>query len=74
MDTIYSQVPTPQDPDLDVLETNGHFLMNGRITQPFAKYFEVYIAINNIFDLDYESEYGFPGRGRMAYLGGKVQY
>ncbi len=74
MDTIYSQVPTPQDPDLDILETDGHFLMNGRITQPFAEYFEVYIAVNNIFDLDYESEYGFPGRGRMAYLGGKAQY
>jgi len=25
MDTIYSQVPTPQDPDLDILETDGHF-------------------------------------------------
>lgn len=74
MDTIYSQVPTPQDPDLDLLETDGHFLMNARITQPFAEYFEAYIAVNNIFDLDYESEYGFPGRGRMAYLGAKAQY
>jgi iron complex outermembrane recepter protein len=74
MDKIYSRVPTPQDPDLDVLEAGGHFLMNGRITQPFAEYFEGYIAVNNIFDLDYESEYGFPGRGRMAYLGAKAQY
>lgn len=74
MDKIYSQVPTPTDPDLDVLEVDDHFLVNGRITQPFAEYFEAYVAVNNIFDLDYEWDYGFPGPGRSAYVGVKAQY
>jgi len=73
-DKIYSQVPTPQKPDLDTLESDDHFLLNARITQPFAEYFEAYIAVNNIFDLDYESEYGFPGRGRSVYFGMTAKY
>ncbi len=74
VDSTYSQLPTPQSPDLETLETDDYFLMNVRITQPVVKYFEAYVAADNIFDLDYEPEYGFPGWGRTIYFGLTAKY
>jgi iron complex outermembrane receptor protein len=47
--------------------------MNARISKSFLKRYEAYLAINNIFDSDYESEYGFPGLGRNFYVGFSVK-
>jgi iron complex outermembrane receptor protein len=69
----YNQLPTPQKPDQEAIKTGDHFIMNARISKSFLKRYEAYLAINNIFDSDYESEYGFPGLGRNFYVGFSVK-
>ena len=65
----YNQLPTPQRPDQESIKTGDYFIMNARIAKSFLKRFEAYLAVNNIFDSDYESESGFPGLGRNFYVG-----
>jgi iron complex outermembrane receptor protein len=70
----YSQLPTPTSPAATILETGDYFLMNGKITQPFLKHFEAYVAVRNILDCNYEPEYGYPGAGRSFWGGLSVKY
>jgi iron complex outermembrane recepter protein len=65
----YNQLPTPQRPTQENIKTGDYLIMNARISKSFMKRYEAYIAINNILDSDYESEYGFPGLGRNFYFG-----
>jgi len=65
----YDQLPTPADPDLEVLQTDDYFTMNARLSKVLMKNFEAYVSVNNIFDTDYEPEFGFPGIGRNFYAG-----
>jgi outer membrane receptor protein involved in Fe transport len=65
----YNQLPTPADPDLEVLKTDDYFTLNAKLSKVFMKNFEAYVAVNNIFDNDYEPEFGFPGVGRNYYVG-----
>ena len=69
----YSQLPTPQRPDQESIRTGDYFIINARIAKTFLKRFEAYLAVNNIFDSDYESESGFPGLGRNFYVGLSVK-
>jgi iron complex outermembrane receptor protein len=74
MGEIYSQLPTPSRPSDPIIKLDDSFTMNLRISKTFLKYFEAYAAINNIFDTDYESEYGFPAPGRNFYFGVSAKY
>jgi iron complex outermembrane receptor protein len=74
MGEIYSQVPTPSRPTDPKIKLDDSFTMNLRISKTFLKYFEAYAAINNIFDRDYESEYGYPAPGRNFYFGISAKY
>jgi iron complex outermembrane receptor protein len=74
MGEIYSQLPTPRSPTLAVQKVDDSFTMNLRISKTFLKYFEAYVAVNNIFDRDYESEYGYPAPGRNFYFGISAKY
>jgi outer membrane cobalamin receptor len=69
MANVYTQLPAPSNPTLQEVQTAGYFVMNGRITQKIMKYFEVYIAVNNVFDTDYETENGYPAWGRNIFGG-----
>jgi len=69
MGSLYSQLPTPSSPTTTEIETPGFFVMDMRLSQPFLKNFEAYIAFNNIFDRNYEPESGFPAQGRTIYGG-----
>jgi outer membrane receptor protein involved in Fe transport len=69
----FNQLPTPQRPDQESIKTGDHFIMNARISKNFLKRYEAYVAINNIFDSDYEEELGFPGQGRSFYVGLSVK-
>lgn len=66
---VYTQVPTASSPTQEELHTAGYFVLNARLTQKFMKNFEVYLAANNLFDTDYESETGYPALGRNIYAG-----
>jgi outer membrane receptor protein involved in Fe transport len=69
----YNQLPTPQRPDQESIKTGDYFIVNARISKSFLKRFEAYLAVNNIFDSDYESEYGYSGLGRNFYAGLSVK-
>jgi outer membrane receptor protein involved in Fe transport len=65
----YGQLPTITDPDEEVIQNDDYFIMNCRISKVFLKNYEAYLALNNIFDNDYEPEIGFPAQGRNFYVG-----
>jgi iron complex outermembrane receptor protein len=69
----YSQLPTPQNPDQEEIKTGDHFIFNMRLSKTFLKRYEAYLAVNNIFDSNYEAEYGYPGLGRNFYVGLSVK-
>lgn len=69
----YNQLPTPQRPTQETIKTGDYFIVNARIAKRFLKHYEAYLAVNNIFDSDYESEWGFPGWGRNYYVGIKLK-
>ena len=66
---VYSDLPTPQNPTDEEREADDYWLFGTRVTQPFGNHFEMYLTGENLFDLDYEQEYGFPGRGRTIACG-----
>jgi iron complex outermembrane receptor protein len=74
MGHIYSQLPTPRSPTQAEQEVDYYYILNTRISKSFSKYFEAYLAVNNILDKNYESEYGFPGPGRNYYIGISARY
>jgi iron complex outermembrane receptor protein len=69
----FNQLPTPQNPNQQAIKTGDQFVVNARISKSFLKKYEAYIAINNIFDSNYESELGYPGLGRNFYVGFSVK-
>ncbi len=66
---IYNQVPNPTNPTQEIQSTSGYFILNARVSQKFLKHYEAYLAFNNLFDRNYEEQYGFPGRGRTIFGG-----
>jgi outer membrane receptor protein involved in Fe transport len=74
MGRIFSQLPTPRSPTQATIRVKDYYFANARISTSFLKYFEAYLALNNIFDEDYESESGFPGPGRSFYAGISAKY
>jgi outer membrane cobalamin receptor len=69
-----SILPTFTYPTDPTIKNDDYFTMNLRISQAFLKYFEAYVAINNIFDRDYEAEFGYPAPGRNYYFGLTTKY
>jgi iron complex outermembrane recepter protein len=78
MGRIFSQLPTPTNPTQATTKVKDYYIANARISTNFLKYegfdFEAYLGVNNIFDRNYESEYGFPGPGRCYYVGISARY
>ena len=73
MDKVYSQLPTPSFTNQRSI-VDSYFTANVRISKTLINYFEAYVAINNIFDRDYESQSGFPARGRNLYCGVSAKF
>ena len=66
----YYQLPTPEDPEQETIENDDYTLFNAKITQPFlSDRLETFVAVDNLFDADYEPESGFPAPGMRAWLG-----
>jgi iron complex outermembrane recepter protein len=70
----YSQVPTPSSPTQATLKTSDYTLFNAKVSQPFLKYFEAYVAVNNIFDTNYAPEFGYPAPGRSFWAGVSAKF
>ena len=71
---VYTQVPTPSSPTQEEMHTAGYFVLDARLTQKILQNFEVYVAANNLFDTDYESESGYPALGRNIFAGVNVRF
>ncbi|TLM97641.1 TonB-dependent receptor, partial [bacterium] len=69
MSEVYNQLPTPRNPTQATQKVSGYFILNARLSQPFLKHYEAYINCNNLFDRNYDSEYGFPAQGRSIFGG-----
>lgn len=66
----YRQLPTPEEPDLDVVENESYNLCNIKVTQPFlSDHMEAFLAVDNLFDEDYEPVSGYPAPGMTMWLG-----
>lgn len=69
MGSVYSELPTPQNPENEEIQVDDYYTLDARIVKSVVGRLEVYIAVNNIADADYEPEYGYPGPGRVFWLG-----
>ena len=66
----YYQLPGPDDPGLEVIENDDYTLFNAKITQPFmSDRLETFLAVENLFDEDYEPTSGYPAAGMRMWLG-----
>jgi vitamin B12 transporter len=55
------------------LKLQNFTLVNVKVSQKFLKNkLNVYFGVDNLFDKDYETSYGFPQEGRFIY--GGIQY
>lgn len=69
MGEMYSSLPTPTNPTTAETKNDGYFLLNLRVSKKFWEHYEGWVAANNIFDKDYESEAYFPGPGANYWVG-----
>ena len=69
MGSVYNNV-TPGSEE----KIGDYVLCDLKLTQPFAKHYEVYVAARNLFDKNYESEYGYPAPGRSLWTGISVKF
>lgn len=67
-DSTYSKLPTPDNPSVSILEADSFTIFNGKITQKFLKHWEASMAVDNIFDRNYEPASGFPAPGRSIWI------
>jgi len=74
MSESYSILPSITFPNDPTIKNDDYFTMNLRISKNFFKYFEAYVAVNNIFDKNYEAEFGYPCPGRNYYFGLTAKY
>jgi iron complex outermembrane recepter protein len=70
----WSRLPTPPNPGQVPIECDSQMTFDCRISQNFMKYFEAYMAMQNMLDRDYEPEYGFPATGRTVWFGLTAKY
>jgi outer membrane cobalamin receptor len=66
---VFHQLPSYNEPTAEKLKTSDYTIFDAKITQPFLKYFEIYGAVKNIFDKNYEPEVGYPAPGRSFWVG-----
>jgi iron complex outermembrane receptor protein len=74
VDNAYSSLPYPGHEDNEIEQTSDYFIMNARISKTFLKNYEAYLAVNNIFDTNYEPETGYPAPGRNFYVGVSAKF
>jgi outer membrane receptor protein involved in Fe transport len=74
VDKIYEELPTTDRPDAEITSTSDYFFVNLRLAKDLLKNIEAYAQCQNLFDKDYESEIGYPGRGRNIFFGIKATY
>ena len=67
--TYYSRTGTLRSAELP-----SYVLVNTRLSYELDKKTQLYVGIDNLFDRDYATAYGFPQAGRAAYAGMRVRF
>jgi len=70
----YRQLPTAQNPTLEIIENQSYTIFGAKISQPFLEKWEAYLSANNLFDKNYEPQSGYPAQGRNISLGVTYKY
>lgn len=71
----YTQVPSNSNPTNPLQRTIGHVVFDLRLTQPIIEdHVEAFVQFKNLFDNNYETNYGYPARGFSAWGGVKVTF
>lgn len=66
---IYVNKVFDYDEDENLFRLPNYFLVNAKISQNLKKIVDVYAAVSNITDKNYEHRLGFPREGRTIRLG-----
>ena len=74
MGRIFYQLPDLEFPTQPTETVHAYFTANARLSTTFYKHFEVYVAVNNLMDKNFQSDYGLPGPGRTWYVGISAKY
>ncbi|MBN1300738.1 MAG: TonB-dependent receptor [Melioribacteraceae bacterium] len=53
----------------EFVKMDNYFLLNLKLSHLFFEHYNLYFRVNNITDIYYETEYGFPQPGRELYFG-----
>ncbi len=69
MDDVYTSLPSARYPNDPMLAVDAVFLTNARFGWNLLPQLELWGAVRNLLDEDYESEYAYPGPGRALSLG-----
>ncbi len=69
MDNVFTSLPSPRYPDDPTNEVDGYFLTSVRFGVDVMQKLELWGAVRNLLDEDYESEYAYPGPGRAFSVG-----
>jgi iron complex outermembrane recepter protein len=71
----WGQLPAASDTSRKAaIRTDEYFIVNARVAKAIGRNVELYFAVNNIFDKDYEAELDFPSPGRNIYGGIKYSF
>jgi iron complex outermembrane receptor protein len=66
---VYTSLPSPRYPTDPTQKVDSYLLTNARAGYDLVSNLELWLAVRNIFDVDYAPEYGFPGPGRSFSAG-----
>jgi outer membrane receptor protein involved in Fe transport len=65
----YTTLPTLSAPSDKPVSGDSQMTFDCRVSQKFMKYFEAYVAMNNMLDRYYVPETGYPAQGRSFWCG-----
>lgn len=74
MDEVFSSLPSPLYPDDPVQQVDDVFLTSARFGYDVLPGLELWGAVRNLFDEDYQSEFAYPGPGRELSAGLTVRF
>ena len=74
MDEVFTALPSPLHPDDPAEQVDGVFLTSARVGYDVRPKLELWGAVRNLFDEDYQSEFAYPGPGRELSAGMTVRF
>lgn len=70
---VYTSLPSPRYPTDPTYKVDEYFLTSLRAGVDLGSKFELWLAVRNLGDQDYETDYAFPGPGRAFSVGLKAR-